>query len=435
MGQGTNIMMGDLLGEDYLATGSNWFGAFYQWKDHRSTTGQYNGFSWQFFYGIIGDANAIIGSVDKAVGADADKRQIKGQCLTYRAWSNFYLVQFFAKSYKTANLSQPGIILRTQAGDVDPKPRNTIQEVYAQINKDLDDAIAILVASRTNKSQINLAVAQGIKARVALVQGNWAVAADMANKARTGFSLMSNAQYIAGFSDYTNPEWIWGSHQASDANSFFSSFMAYCGNFSSTHNRTVPKTISIRLYDQIGANDIRKTLFDPTGADVSFPIPTSGSVRRRYMQRKFLIQGTTYVPAQYYTVSGTSIGDVPLMRAAEMYLIEAEAKARLGDNAGAQQTLFDLVRTRDASYIKSVNTSTTLINEILLHRRIELWGEGFRFFDLKRLDAALDRTGAKAADNPWDPFILTLPVDDKLWQFLIPQAEMEANKLCVQNDL
>jgi len=45
MGQGTNIIMGDLLGEDYLATGSNWFGAFYQWKDHRNVTGTYNTFS------------------------------------------------------------------------------------------------------------------------------------------------------------------------------------------------------------------------------------------------------------------------------------------------------------------------------------------------------------------------------------------------------
>lgn len=435
MGQGTNIMMGDLLGEDYLATGSNWFGAFYQWRDHRNVNGQYNGFSWQFFYGIIGNMNAMLGAVDRATGSDADKKQIKGECLVFRAWSNFYLVQFFGKAYKPANFNEPGIILRTQDGDVDPKARNTIQDVYTQINKDLDDAIAILTTSRSNKSHINLSVALGVKARVALVQGNWAVAADMANKARKGYSLMSNAQYIAGFSDISNPEWIWGSKKTSDANSFFSSFMAYCGNFSSTHNRTVPKTINILLYNQISATDIRKTLFDPSGTDVSFPIPTSGSIRRRYMQRKFLIQGTTYVPSQYYTVSGSSIGDVPLMRAAEMYLIEAEAKARLADNAGAQQVLFDLIKTRDAAYVKSTNTGAALINEILLHRRIELWGEGFRFFDLKRLALALDRTGAKASDNPWDPFIVTLPVDDKLWQFLIPQVEMDANKLCVQNDL
>jgi len=435
IGQATNIIMGDLLGEDYLATGSNWFGSFYQWKDHRSTTAFFDYFTWQFYYGLVGDVNAILGAVDKAVGPDAEKKQIKGECLTYRAWAFFNLVQFYAKAYKASNLAEPGIILRTQSGDVSPKSRSTIKEVFDQVNKDLDDAIAILVAGRSNKSHINLAVAQGVKARVALTQGNWTIAADMANKARTGYSPMTSAQYITGFSDYSNPEWIWGSHQTSDANAFFSSWMAYCGNFSSTHNRTVPKTISVQLYNSISATDIRKTLFDPTGTDLSFPVPTSGSTRRKYMQRKFLIAGTTYVPSQYLTVSGSSIGDVPLMRAAEMYLIEAEAQERLGNDATAQQILFDLIKTRDASYIKSINTGTALLNEILLHRRIELWGEGFRFFDLKRLNLPLDRTGAKASDNPWDPFTSQVPVDDKRWLYLIPQTEIDANKLCTQNDL
>ena len=77
MGQGTNIIVGDLLGDDYLTTGANWFGALYQWKDHRNVTGTYNGFSWQFYYGIIGDINAILGAVDKATGSDADKKQMR----------------------------------------------------------------------------------------------------------------------------------------------------------------------------------------------------------------------------------------------------------------------------------------------------------------------------------------------------------------------
>lgn len=434
IGQATNIIMSDLLGEDYITTGSNWFGAAYQWQDHRSVNGTFNTFAWQFYYGIIGDVNSILGAVDNATGGDADKKQIKGECLAYRAWAQFNLVQFFAKAYKTANLNEPGIIIRTVAGDISQKGRSTIQESYTQINKDLDDALLLLTSSRTNKSHFNLAVVQGIKARVALVQGNWSVAADMANKARTGYTPMSTTQFTAGFSDYTNPEWMWGSHQTSDANSFFSSWMAYCGNFSSTHNRTCPKVININLYSQISATDIRKTLYDPTGTDQSFPIPTSGSTRRKYMQRKFLITGTSYVPAQYYTVSGSSIGDVPLMRAGEMYLIEAEARAMLNDPTAAN-ILFQLVSKRDPSYVQSINTGTALINEILLQRRIELWGEGFRFTDLKRLGAALDRTGATASDNSYSPFTITVPVDDKKYQYLIPQSEIDANKLCSQNDL
>ena len=39
------------------------------------------------------------------------------------------------------------------------------------------------------------------------------------------------------------------------------------------------------------------------------------------------------------------------------------------------------------------NTGAKLADEIMTHRRIELWGEGFRWFDLKRLGLPLDRTG------------------------------------------
>lgn len=435
IGQATNIIMGDLLGEDYLATGTNWFGALYQWKDHRNASSGFDYFCWQFYYSIAGDVNAILGAVDKATGTDAQKRVLKGECFAYRAWCYFNLVQFFAKRYTAANLNELGVILRTTAGDVSKKHRSTLGDTYKRINDDLDSAIANLTgaSNRSNASHFNLNVAQGLKARVALVQQNWAVAADMANKARSSFKLMDSVQYRQGFSDYTNPEWIWGSHQASDANSFFSSWMAYCGNFSSTHNRTCPKVINVNLWNQIPATDMRKSLFDPTGKDISFPTPTLGSTRRKYMQRKFLITGTTYVQSQYLTVSGSSIGDVPLMRAGEMYLIEAEARAQMGDNAGAQQVLYGLVKTRDAGYVLSTNTGQALIDEILLKRRIELWGEGFRFADLKRLGLDLNRTGARASDNSYDPGVLTVPVDDVRWMFLIPQQEVDANDQCELN--
>jgi hypothetical protein len=66
---------------------------------------------------------------------------------------------------------------------------------------------------------------------------------------------------------------------------------------------------------------------------------------------------------------------------AEMYLIEAEAKAWMGD-ATASQALFTLISNRNPAYVKST-AGQTLVNEIYLHRRLELWGEGFRFYDLK----------------------------------------------------
>jgi len=155
-----------------------------------------------------------------------------------------------------------------------------------------------------------------------------------------------------------------GSHQRRPDHILLFLFCLYVGRFNSTNIRTNPKAINSLLYNQIPATDVRKQLWDPTGTNTTFP--SSGGVRKPYMARKFLSGGG----------SASSIGDVPNMRAAEMYLIEAEAKARLGgQDAAAQSVLYQLVSKRDPAYVQSVNTGRRLFNEILVYRRIELWGE------------------------------------------------------------
>src|SRR5690606_21133411 len=128
------------------------------------------------------------------------------------------------------------------------------------------------------------------------------------------------------------------------------------------------------------------------------------------------------------------IGDVPLMRAGEMYLIEAEALARLGGrDADAAQALYTLAVNRDPAYTLTTNTGQALIDEIMIQRRVELWGEGFRFYDLKRLNLPLDRTGANHSSAVAST--LEVPAGDKTWEFLIPRTELNSNENTVQNPL
>jgi hypothetical protein len=57
-----------------------------------------------------------------------------------------------------------------------------------------------------------------------------------------------------------------------------------------------------------------------------------------------------YILVKIYAAAiGDSRVDVPLMRSAEMYLIEAEAYARNGNNAAAANALFVLAKNRDVS--------------------------------------------------------------------------------------
>ncbi len=415
-GQSGNMLYMEVLGDDFVMTGAanGWFNSEYKWLSHRNETASILTFNYGFYYAMIGNANEIIANIDGAVGPDEDKNFLKAQALTYRAWSYFQMVQLFGKRYvKNGDNSTMGmsLILEKTVGAV---PRSTVEETYDQINKDLDDAVSLFEQStqRPNISHLNVNVAKGIKARVALTQQNYELAANMAKEARQGYSLMSQSQYLNSFVDFDNPEWIWGILHREDQPTYFYSFYSYVGNFSSTNTRGNPKAINSLLYAKISDSDIRKKLWDPTGSEAGFPV-ADGGVKQPYMTRKFTLPNP-----------GNSNGDLMFMRAAEMYLVEAEALARTpGKESEAKQVLFDLVKTRDDNYTLSGNSGAALIEEILTQRRVELWAEGFRFYDLKRLNLPLNRKGAN--HNTTLAVTMEVPAGDKQWEFLIPRGELD----------
>lgn len=419
----------DVLGEDVVMTeaGNGWFNSTYKWESIRSETSTTVRFAYRFYYKLIANANKILENIDQVPGDEKEKNNIKAQSLVYRAFGHFMLVQLFAKRYDAAGVpnSQPGVPLLLFS-TTEGQPRATVEEVYAQINTDLDDALKLFKNATARpaaiKSHFNLNVAQGMKARVALTMQNWDTAAHYASKARQGFNLMTTADYLKGFNSVDNVEWMWGSHQISDQQTYFHSFFAFMSlNFNSTNIRGNPKAINSTLYNAIPTDDIRKSLWDPTAKSAAFVPPPNG-VRRAYMSRKFLAAGES-----------SSVGDVPYMRAAEMYLIEAEALARKGGNdAAAAAVLLTLVQSRYTGATLSTNTGQALIDEIMIQRRIELWGEGFRFLDLKRTNSALDRTGAN--HNASLAGVTSMPAGAKQWQYLIPRDELNTNPIG-QNDL
>lgn len=426
-----NMIYMDALGEDLVMTGQSngWFIGEYRWINHRLVTSNICYYNYLYFFTFVSNANQVLAQIDAATGSQADKDAIKAQALAYRGWAYFMMVQLYGERFQAGDANDGlGLPLKTTPTN-EASPRVTVAEIYNQINSDLDQSITLLggsVPSRRDKSHINLNVARGFKARVALAQQNWAVAAEQARLAREGFSLMSREQYMGGFNDYTNPEWIWGYKQQEDQTTYFYSFFAYMScNFNSTNIRTNPKAINSLLYDQISETDVRKQLWDPTGSNTAFPIPLSPNGSRfPYMNRKFSVKNVAL-----------SIGDVPLMRAAEMYLIEAEALARQGgQDEQARQALYEVVVARDPDYLLSEASGESLVEEIMTHRRIELWGEGFRFYDLKRTNSKLDRTGAN--HNGSLVGVYEVPAGDIQWQFLIPQAELNnTNGVVVQNPL
>jgi starch-binding outer membrane protein, SusD/RagB family len=431
-GYGGIMIIRDLMGEDVIYTNPGGRGDFIghiRWQDHRNVNSGNSRYVYRLYYQLISNANVLINGIDGVPGAtQTERNHIKGQALVYRAWAHFELVQYFGERFAAGGANSGlGVPLLLTPNNTTPLARATVAEVYAQVNRDLNEAIALLAGYvRTGsaaKSNFNTNVAQGIKARVALTQGNWDSAAVFAAQARTGFPLMTNAEYLSGFNNTAIGEWMWGSDQIADHNTFFWSFFASMGcNFNGSNTRTQPKAINSVLFNALPTTDVRRACFDATGATV--PIPPGG-IRINFQSKKFLAFD-----------AATSIGDVPYMRSGEMFLIEAEARARQGRDVDARQALFTLLRNRNPNYVLSTNSGTALIEEIMLNRRAELWGEGFRWFDLKRLNAPLDRSAIAAPNtNAAISLTLSVPAGDKQWQWLFHQDETNNNPNLVQNPL
>jgi starch-binding outer membrane protein, SusD/RagB family len=432
-GHGGVMLMLDFMGEDVHQALASWYtpgNGTGGWINQKNADNSYVAYPFRMYYRCIGNANAIIENVDNSTGSAADKNRLKAEALTMRAWAYFNLVQIFGKRYDaTITNTQLGVsmpLTSTQS----KLPRSTVEEVYTQINKDLTDAVAAFgtASAPRNKSHLSLRAAYAIWARVALVQQKWATAAQHANQVITlgGFSLMSNVQYQEGFNNITNPEWIWGCFVQDDQGDTFGSFfgqISYNGN--TTYVRGIPKRINQALYDQITATDVRKKMWEPAPTAANFPLPSTAFIRVPYMSRKFAIRNLP------------TIGDVPYIRLAEMYLIIAEANARIpGNETQARAALFTLAVNRDPSYVLSTNTGAALLNEILVQRRVELWAEGHRWLDLKRMNLPLDRTVVPnyVAASAGGVMQIPAPSASNLWQFNIPTSELQGNPNSVQND-
>ena len=147
-------------------------------------------------------------------------------------------------------------------------------------------------------------------------------------------------------------------------------------------------------------------------------------------------------------------GDYVIMRLALVYYMRAEALARLGRDGDAKSCLNEIMVTRDPDYsVDGGLSGDALVEEILLHKRIDLWLEGERFFDLKRLEMGIDRLHSKNGEilkanypTAYQRFVQRnsgdmakdIPADGKSpnWEFMIPLSELDgAQGKVVQNPL
>ena len=323
-------------------------------------------------------------------------------------------------------------------------------EVYALIDEDMKIGLENLAKAPDlgRKNAIRYSTACGIAARIALTKSEWADAAKYADLAiqKSGATLQSGAALCDGFCKLSASEWMWGYTQNSLQDFFYASFFATYGYNFKGKISGFKFAVNRDIYDKMGEKDARRGWW--VCLDRKDPIPEDAYVN--------YFEGGTKEPK--WEITGQNIkfraksandthGDLLIMRLGEMYYIKAEAEARQGKDAEAKKTLEEIMVTRDPDY-KTTATGNELIEEILRNRRIDLWAEGQRFFDMKRLSAVPNRLNVSnitkylhgkdsvtAVTRNSGSFAkqVAKSADDNAWQFAIPYAELRANKLCEQN--
>ena len=181
-----------------------------------------------------------------------------------------------------------------------------------------------------------------------------------------------------------------------------------------------------KLYNSIPATDVRKGWW--LSADLTSPNITQEETDFLAGKSAPAYTNVKFAAYNYELDQTTNANDFPLIRIEEMYLIKAECEGYTSPADGAT-TLTNFIKTyRDPSYSFTASSFETLQDEIWRQRRIEFWGEGLSWFDLKRLDKDVDRRGGGYAME----LVFNIPAyvngeHNPVLLYRIPQSEEQYN--------
>ena len=474
-GEGTmKVLYGEYAGQDlnfpYMSPG--WSPIMNNESSQtQNSSSIYDSYPWYYYYLIIGNANAVINRIDKAEGTQEMKDFLKAEALTFRAYSFFRLSEFYCLPWaRSNNGATDGIVLRTkevsEAGGETDMALSTLAKTYEQIYDDLDEAIRLYDASGLTRNDVyaeatstisfpDAPVAHAIYARAALTREDYATAKTHASLAREGFALMDVNSYRSGFCEPNN-EWIWGVYNdASETIWYFGwqLFMACNGYYA---QQGINVCINRALVESFPDTDIRKGLFLTESAflpagktfeeviytdddDINFFTDKTAKAKANQYTKGVVAaaadQSYAYASLKFQATAQPAVGCQPIFRASEMLLIEAEANYHLSaDPTDAQNSLKELNLTsgRDPQYTCTA-TGEDLLKEIKKYRRLELWGEGFSWYDCKRWGDPVVRPSIAEGGN-YSQFISGTygfdkagNYDETFWKWIIPNRESDYN--------
>jgi hypothetical protein len=433
-------LMMEMNGQDMscITSSYNWFSPNQDYTD-RIYTSTRTRLLWVTMYRQIYTANLVLSGISADV-TDPILKSSRGQALAFRAFNYWVLAQLYQQNYVGNQNKSCVPIVTEQTADQNNNPRATVEEVYTQITNDLDEAITLLEGYKNpTKGYINQGVAYGLRARANLTMGKYAEAAADADKALalTGAKPYTLAEVSKPtFNTAAAASVMWANIIVPDNDVVLSGIInwpSHLCTFSVEGYVGVGalKKINLPLWNQIPASDVRKGWW--LDENLESPLTEGDDYdewRGIYEGKDFFTQGVNVKFGGYEDnpVTETSSQDWILMRAEEMILIKAEGLAMSGDISGAKTELETFIRTnRDPQYTVNAATATAFQDEVWKQRRVELWGEGFSFFDIMRLHKPINRVENSISNHP-TTVRFNIPADAPILLWRLPERETQSNK-------
>ena len=414
-GYPAEMIVRDMLTGDYTHVGQTGYSHFISWARNQYMGQDYmkQQFHWNYYYGFLSAVNNVINSIEEKT-ADAGSLNYLGASLAYRAMLYLDMARMYeflpndifpdgknTEGNNVLNLTVPIMEENFSLGDTIYAPRATREEMYNFILSDLVKAEKYIInlSEQSSKSIPDLACVYGLKARLYMWVEDYAKAQEFARRAIDAATVkpLTESAALNTATGYNNlSDFMWGIPQDADTYAVTTGIINWTSWVSNqtTFGYTGPSTslylcIDKRLYERISDTDWRKKQWvAPAGSALEgmsnyltdshkTSIPAYGSLKFRPNE------GDT----EDYIIGGSTA--VPLMRVEEMYFIEAEAAEHVSAGAGLALLTKFMKEHRDPSY--EYSGWWDAIDEIVFQKRVELWGEGHTFFDIKRLNMSVTR--------------------------------------------
>ena len=409
-----NVLLGEIASDNTLSGGESANDVIgFQQVDEMSHTSSNSNLKdlWNWMFAGVNRANYILEFKDKT---DFEgKEQIIAEARFLRAYYHFELVKWFGAIPLKGDA-------RFKLDDEKSIPRSPVADVYAVIESDLIFAIANLNAVAPQTGRATKGAAQALLGKVYLYQNKFVDSANVLDQLITtnSYSLVINYNTIFENAGENGPESVFEVQYTDGEGAGFGCLQCSEGNvavgFNGIRNYTGPLfdsgfSFNVPTQEAFNAFEAGDNRRDVAILDiVTFASANNATYGQGYKHTGFF--NRKYLPRQ----GDANIGDQNLtnpnnyraIRYADVLLMAAEANNRGGIDDAKARLYLNQVRARafgDNNHNISAS-GAALTDFILDERRLELMGEGHRFFDLVRTGkAAQTITGFTANKNELFP--------------------------------